>query len=398
MKRRYMAIGIILLFVGTSIIPAIAQNTEKSIPTSRGNWLYVGGNGPGNHTKIQDAINDASDGDTVFVYDDSSPYYENNISINTSINLIGEDRNTTIIDEKGGGYGTTILQIYADDVKVTGFTIADYNGVYSDTGIYIEGNVGKHNMIKTVSNVNISGNIFVNTATAIHETKTFHSIISGNIVYSTGFSEGSLINRGIDLSHALNSTIKGNTILYAGNTGICTEFSHCLIEGNFISYVAQPMNQYGISQMSSSNRIIGNTITKVTMGIVSVSSFSIISQNDISYCDYYGLMFAKPSRFNIITKNNISECEHYGIALYQSLFTVVKENNFIKNNNSAFFIGSLGTHWVHNYWDDWMGIGPKRIPGLFVFPWENWYYVEGRPYDNFDWRPAQEPYNIYGMT
>ena len=43
MKRKCLAIGIILLFVGTSIIPAIAQNTEKSQPTSRGNWLYVGG-------------------------------------------------------------------------------------------------------------------------------------------------------------------------------------------------------------------------------------------------------------------------------------------------------------------------------------------------------------------
>jgi hypothetical protein len=40
MIRKWLAVGIILLFVGTSIIPANAQNTEKE--TSRG-WLYVGG-------------------------------------------------------------------------------------------------------------------------------------------------------------------------------------------------------------------------------------------------------------------------------------------------------------------------------------------------------------------
>ena len=42
--------------------------------SSRGNWLYVGGSGPGNYTRIQDAINASSDGDTVFVL--NRIYYE----------------------------------------------------------------------------------------------------------------------------------------------------------------------------------------------------------------------------------------------------------------------------------------------------------------------------------
>jgi hypothetical protein len=46
MKKKCLAVGIILLFVGTCIIPGIAQDTEKTLPTSRGTWLYVGGNGP----------------------------------------------------------------------------------------------------------------------------------------------------------------------------------------------------------------------------------------------------------------------------------------------------------------------------------------------------------------
>jgi uncharacterized protein (UPF0333 family) len=61
MKRKYLAVGIILLFVGVTIEPAIAQNTEKSQPASRENWLYVGGSGSGNYSKIQDAINASSD-------------------------------------------------------------------------------------------------------------------------------------------------------------------------------------------------------------------------------------------------------------------------------------------------------------------------------------------------
>ena len=68
MKRKWLAVGIILLFIGTAIIPSSGQNIEKSSSASRGNWLYVGGSGPGNYTKIQDAIDNASDGDTLFVY------------------------------------------------------------------------------------------------------------------------------------------------------------------------------------------------------------------------------------------------------------------------------------------------------------------------------------------
>ncbi len=66
MKRKCLAVGIILLFIGTAVIPSTAQNIEKS--TSRGNTLYVGGNGPGNYSIIQDAVDNASNGDMVYVY------------------------------------------------------------------------------------------------------------------------------------------------------------------------------------------------------------------------------------------------------------------------------------------------------------------------------------------
>jgi len=89
-----------------------------------GNILYVGGSGPNNYTKIQDAIDNASDGDTVFVFDDSSPYMEN-IVVDTSITLWGEEKNTTIIDGGHQGHG---VNISADNVTVRGFTIQNCDG------------------------------------------------------------------------------------------------------------------------------------------------------------------------------------------------------------------------------------------------------------------------------
>ena len=41
-----------------------------SLKNLYGNILYVGGSGPGNFTSIQDAVNNASEGDTVFVFDE----------------------------------------------------------------------------------------------------------------------------------------------------------------------------------------------------------------------------------------------------------------------------------------------------------------------------------------
>jgi hypothetical protein len=87
--RKWMTIAIICLFAGVSVLPSISSFKPVSGEGSFSTTLYVGGTGPGNYTSIQSAINDATSGDTVFVY--SGTYYEN-IVIDVSINLIGENK------------------------------------------------------------------------------------------------------------------------------------------------------------------------------------------------------------------------------------------------------------------------------------------------------------------
>ena len=121
-----LTVAVIILFLGVGIQPGIA--VDKSIkPISSGNTLYVGGNGTGNYTTIQSAINNSSDGDTVFVYGDSSPYYEN-IVIDKSIDLVGEDMESTVID--GGGSGNTV-EIISDNSVIRDLSITKgSNGIY----------------------------------------------------------------------------------------------------------------------------------------------------------------------------------------------------------------------------------------------------------------------------
>ena len=73
------------------------------------------------------AIDAANDGDTIYVY--SGTYYEN-IQIDKTINLIGEDKNTTIIN---GGGESNVVYIIADYVNISGFTIVNS----TSSGIFV---------------------------------------------------------------------------------------------------------------------------------------------------------------------------------------------------------------------------------------------------------------------
>ena len=76
------------------------------------------------------------------MFDDSSPYYEN-VIVNKSINLIGEDRDTTVID---GKQISNTIRIINSGVNISGFTIK-------------HGSINARNL---PSNIVISGNHFIN--------------------------------------------------------------------------------------------------------------------------------------------------------------------------------------------------------------------------------------------
>jgi parallel beta-helix repeat protein len=162
LKRTFILGVIVILFV-ISIIPSSGKIVEKhSIKTiSDDNILYVGGTGPGNYTKIQLAINEAYEGDTVFVYDDSSPYNENLI-VDKSINLIGEDWETTIII--GVDIYESTIHIIDDWINVSGFTVKNgYGGIrINSNNNTISGNIVQKNSWGGVSLQNANFNNILN--------------------------------------------------------------------------------------------------------------------------------------------------------------------------------------------------------------------------------------------
>ena len=145
-RKEVALIIIILSFLSFSTYGfGFSINNENIQPINLNeNILYVGGNGPNNYSKIKVAIADANAGDTVFVYNDSSPYFERDSHINKAIDLVGEDKNTTAIIGDSH-WESNIIKITADFATVSGFTIRKSGGGIANIltrtkgGIYIQG-------------------------------------------------------------------------------------------------------------------------------------------------------------------------------------------------------------------------------------------------------------------
>src|SRR5660398_39633 len=76
--------------------------------------LTVNASGGANYTRIQDAIDNASDGDTILVY--SGTYYEN---VNVNRQLILRGIGMPVVNASGSGSAITLS---ADGITLMGFT------------------------------------------------------------------------------------------------------------------------------------------------------------------------------------------------------------------------------------------------------------------------------------
>ena len=155
-----------------------------------GNTLYVGGNGTGNYSSIQDAIEDASGGDTIYVY--NGTYYEN-IVVDKILDLVGENAENTIID--GGGSGD-VVSISTNYVNLSNLTITNSSNVLSNAGI------------KVSSSYNV---IFNCTVYANGWNGIYLDHASNNIIFLNNICDN--MGDGINLSYSSNNTIYHNNFI-----------------------------------------------------------------------------------------------------------------------------------------------------------------------------------------
>ena len=303
MKKKCLIKEVSILLIVVLLLSSagvLAANTtsqkveiEGRIMSPTENTWYV----PDDFGTIQGAIDSdlVKDGDTVFVRNGK---YCEDIEIDKSIKLIGENRETTIIDANGEDYAVSIGTSY---VVIRGFTIQGATGV----GIVAYNPYGD----PPVTNENtITDNIITNNKYGLSLTRSSGNTITGNII--TG-------NRrhGICLEGSSDNTISGNTIENNEWAGIELASS----SGNHILGNTIINNSIGIDIMSSSgNDISGNTIeNNGWKGIdLTFSSGNDILGNTIANNNNEGIDLTSSSS-NDILGNTITN-NTFGIALWES--------------------------------------------------------------------------------
>jgi nitrous oxidase accessory protein len=170
MKRAVIALTLISTLV---VVLVVGLQSVKASPKT----IVV----PDSYPTIQAAIDNASEGDVIFVK--KGVYVENPV-VNKSVSLVGEDMDTTVIDVTAG------LKVERDNVTITGLTI--YDGW---TGIAV-----------TANHCNISGNKITDATIGIGLYNSENNSIIGNILQSIGYSAA------IQLSYSNNNLLKNNYV------------------------------------------------------------------------------------------------------------------------------------------------------------------------------------------
>jgi parallel beta-helix repeat protein len=368
------ALVLCIMFLVVAWVPSNGVAMIPGIPARcpSGATLYVGGVGPNNYTSIQEAVDHALDGDTVFVFSHSSPYFEH-VVVNRSIYLTGENRSTTVID--GSGIGDVVL-IHADDVMIRSFTV-QHGGDLPKVNAGIESRAnrsGIHDNI-VVQNGKYGVGVLLNCSSGAH--------VYDNIIAENG-------NEGVFLGRSTNATIEHNEMTGNGHCAVVISKS----SGNTIVENTMADNYAGVSLWpgATDNEVARNNIFDQEysgIGMWPGADNNSLHDNVLSNNSLYGFLMTKVDG-NIIAFNTI-QGSNEGIRLSMANESLFQCNNFIANNQSAFFENSSLNRWKQNYWDDHISNWPKCVHGLMRIPWNKMKVIR---WINLDWHPAQKPYGI----
>ena len=226
--------------VGRAIISALALLTVfcgmaagEQLYVNESGWWRDGGAFNASEAPIQAAVDNATVGDSVFVWNGS---YTENVDVNKTLTLEGEGAD--VVTVTAASY-FSVFEVTADCVNISKFMI-------SGAGIYL------HN----ANHCDISNNTISNTDYGIYLHRSSNNMLTGNIASNNW--------HGIDLLSSGDNTLASNTIVN----------SHC-----------------GIGLLSSSNNnITCNTVSSNWRSIdLSSSSNNTLTGNIANSNNYYGI-------------------------------------------------------------------------------------------------------------
>jgi parallel beta-helix repeat protein len=215
------------------------------------------------YSSIQGAVNNAPDGSNVYV---SSGEYSENLVINKSINLVGENRETAIIDGMSNG---TVVYVESDNVFISDFKL-QYSGCSCTEYYGVDVGSGRQN-------ISIINNNIFSDSTGILVRKGQGIVIAwNNITFSRDYSmviedsirvqilENSVTDNlnQIDVANSTQMVIVNNKMMNNGNGIALTNSNNNTLGGNIIAsnslyglYLSQSdYNVFFRNSLQSNNR------------------------------------------------------------------------------------------------------------------------------------------------
>ena len=347
--KTLIAILTAFLLIATSLI-VYAHNIESSEIKTESNTGFVMLNVdiiiPDDFSTIQQGINNANPGDTIFV---KTGVYKEHLTIDkTGIILQGEDKYNTIID--GCKTVDDGIKIKAEDVIVRNFTIKNYKNqqkedIYSwnQAGIEIHG-----------SNVTIIDNRFFDNGVGLELLSWVHNTtIANNVMINDGLLIGNYFDQSQSdfpeitpssfLHNIYNNTVNGKPLYYfkdkkdftvptdAGQITMvnCTNFT--------IKNIYMSNNDFSIILAYCSNSLIENlTITDTNGEFLLFACENNTIQHNIITNSLKAICLEYKSKNNIIRYNDLSK-NYVGVSLFNNA-----NNNTIYQNKIYGNHGRLG--------------------------------------------------------
>ena len=280
MKRKYLAVGIILLFIGTSIIPSATSELTNGKRLTNSATIITVDDEPGDadFTSIREAVNYSSPGDTIEAY--SGIYREDGIQLTKeNVNLLGIDHELGEGNDSGKPFikpdgNATVIVVEANHVMVSNFRIELLSSSYCIRLGAVDPDLHQNNITISdciIRNSKIERNNGINVVDVGNNVRIINNEISN---CSSGIYAGA--------QHPGSLTITGNVI------------TDCM--------------KYGVVLSSNQQNVSGNRIRQCENGIIIYGTNNIIYGNDFDDCriGVYSPVFDfdEDERGNTIIKNN----------------------------------------------------------------------------------------------
>jgi len=303
------------------------------------------------YATIQSAVNAATSGDTVFVYNGS---YNENVNVGTAhLTLEGEGKDKVTVTAASSS--DDVFEVTADWVNISGFTATGATSGDWIAGITLNGvqhcKISENNCSKNslfgIYLQDSSNNELTNNTANQNDWGIWLDYSSNNTL--TGNTANYNNDDGIWLDYSSNNTLTGNTANYNNDDGI---FLYSSSNNSITSNTANYNNWDGIELYSSSN----NSITSNTANennddgiFLDSSSNNSITSNTANYNNWDGIELYS-SNYNTLTGNTANENNKQGIRLWNTDGNNISCNRVQANKQAGFHLsgGSTGNTIAQN--------------------------------------------------